>query len=76
MSALLSSILSSPTVLAIIAAVIGALGWGWKQRRAGKQAERDRQARERQDARDIADQVDNDVGAIPPDKRREELKKW
>ena len=29
-----------------------------------------------QQAIDIADEVQNDVGAIPPDKRREELRKW
>lgn len=53
MSALLTIInwlLSNPTILAIAGAILGALGYGWRQRRAGvkqaeaKQAERDASA--------------------------------
>lgn len=43
MSALLGWFLSNPTILAILAGFIGALGWGFKQRLAGAQAERNKQ---------------------------------
>ena len=60
----------------VLLAVFGALFWGLKQRRAGAQAERDKQARAEQKARDIADEVDNDIGTLPPDAARKELGKW
>lgn len=43
---------------------------------AGSSKERAKQLQERQEARTIADEVDNDVGAIPPSKAREELSEW
>lgn len=49
-------------------AVIGAAGWAIFRGA--------RVAAEEKQANDIADQVQNDVGAMPPDKRREELRKW
>lgn len=76
MTALLLSLLSNPTVLAILAGIAAALGWGWKQRRDGAAKERAKQAEAERKARTIADEVDNDVGALPPDKAREELKRW
>lgn len=76
MSAILAWILSNPTILAIGAAIIGALGFGLQQRRAGAKAEKVKQAQAEAKARDVADQVENDIGALPPDKAREELKKW
>lgn len=76
MSAILAWILSNPTILAIGAAIIGALGFGLQQRRAGAKAEKAKQAQAEAKARDVADQVDNDIGALPADKAREELKKW
>jgi len=76
MTALFSWFLSNPTVIAILAGIVGAIGWGFKQRLAGAKAERDKQARERLAAREIADEVDNDVGALPPDAARKELGKW
>ncbi|TIS07627.1 MAG: ABC transporter permease, partial [Mesorhizobium sp.] len=43
MSALLAWLFTNPTVLAIGAAIIGALGFGFQQRLAGAKAERNRQ---------------------------------
>lgn len=43
---------------------------------AGASKERAKQLQERQEARTIADEVENDVGTIPPSKAREELGKW
>ena len=76
MTALLAWLLSNPTILAIAGAIFGALGYGWQQRRAGAKAERAKQAEREAKARDISDQVDNDVGAMPPVKQRDELAKW
>lgn len=58
---------------AIIVMIIGAF---LKGRTSGAQRERDRQAAERVEAITEATEVENDIGALPPDARREELKKW
>ncbi|TPJ75991.1 ABC transporter permease [Mesorhizobium sp. B2-6-2] len=76
MSALLGWILTNPTILAIGAGLVGALGWGFRQRLAGARAERSKQADAEAAARDVADQVDNEVGALPADAVRKELKSW
>jgi hypothetical protein len=59
-----------------IVAAIAALAWGWKQRSAGAAKERARQAAADAKARDVADDVQNDVGAMTPEQRREALRKW
>lgn len=74
MSALLSSLW--PYIIAAGAALAAFLGAYLKGRSAGKQSEQAKQLRERQEARDTADEVDSDVGAMPPDAAREALKKW
>ena len=76
LAALLSSLFSSPTILAILAGIIGALGWGFKQRLAGAAKERAKQAASEAKARDVADLVENDIGAMTPEQRREALRKW
>ena len=76
MSGIFTTILATPavlTVLAGIAAIIAAIVRG---RRAGAAAERAKQAEAERKARTIADEVDNDIGAIPPSKARKELKEW
>jgi hypothetical protein len=60
----------------VIAGVLGLLGWGIAQRRSGAKAERARQAASEKAARDISDEVQNDVGALTPEQAREALKKW
>lgn len=42
----------------------------------GASREREKQAAEEARARDIRDQVDNDVGSLPADAARKELGKW
>lgn len=59
----------------LAAAGIGLLAL-WKAYAAGKKATALERERERLKARDIADQVDNDIGGMEPSKAREELKKW
>lgn len=76
MSAILAFLLGNPTLLAIGAAIIGGLGFGFQQRLAGAKAERVRQAAAEAAAHDIADQVQNDIGALPADAARKELKSW
>lgn len=76
MTALLLSFISSPTLVGILAAIVGGLGWGFHQRLAGAKAERAKQAAAEAKARGVFDQVDNDVGAIPPAQARDELKSW
>lgn len=57
----------------LLTVIIGAF---LKGRTSGAQRERDRQAAERVEAITEATEVENDIGAMPPDARREELKKW
>jgi hypothetical protein len=69
--------MSITVILGIIgAAIVALLGIFFKGQSAGANKERVKQAEERQKANTIADQVDNDIGAVPPAKQREELKKW
>lgn len=76
MTALVLSLLSSPTLLAILGGVIAVVGAFIKGRLDGAKKERARQAASRQKARTIADEVDNDIGAIPADQARKELSTW
>lgn len=76
MTALLASLLSNPYVLGLGAAVIGIVVAFFKGSTSGAAKERARQDAERTKARDVADDVDNDIGAMPPDSAREELRKW
>ena len=75
MTALIAWVLANPTVLAIIAGVVGALGFGLQQRRAGAKSERNRQAAREAHARDIHADIQSDVGSMSADHIREELAK-
>lgn len=61
--------------LPFVAAIVGFLGWGKYKERVGASREQAKQAAAEQAARDIRDQVDNDLGALTPEQRREELRK-
>ena len=76
MSALVSFFVGNPALLGMLASVIAALGWGFRQRLAGASAERARQAATETAARDIASQIQNDIGALPANAARKELKSW
>lgn len=76
MTAILTAFLTNPTVLAILAGIAAAIGWGFKQRRDGASAERAKQAEAERKARTIADEVENDIGAMPPAEARKELSRW
>jgi hypothetical protein len=74
MTAILLPLLSS--FWPIIAVALGILGWGIAQRRSGAKAERAKSALREAKARDVADEVDADIGAMTPLQAREALKKW
>lgn len=59
-------------VLGIVVAIAGLLFWAVRK---GREGERLKQAESDGAARDIRDQVQNDVGAMPPDAVRAELAK-
>lgn len=65
-----------PYAIAAGGALIAAIAWGFHQRIAGAKAERAKQAAEEAHARAVAGKVDNDVGAMPADAVRQELKTW
>lgn len=72
---ILFGLLTNPTVLGILAAIAAALGWGWKQRKAGAAKERAKREAADRMVEDIADQVEADIGAMTPPQRREALRK-
>ncbi|MEI9407921.1 ABC transporter permease [Mesorhizobium salmacidum] len=74
MNTLLNLLLINPTILGVGAAILAAFGWGVRQRLAGERAERVRQAATEAEAREVADQVQNDIGALPAATARKELK--
>ena len=76
MTALLLGLLSNPTLLAIGGGILATLVAFMRGRVSGAARERQKQASERLRAREVADEVDNDIGALPPDKAREALRKW
>jgi hypothetical protein len=76
MSGIIATILANPTVLAVLAGLAAVVAAIVRSRRAGAAAERAKQVEAERRARTIADEVDNDVGAIPPKKARKELKEW
>lgn len=77
MSAILALLATSvgKYILMALAAVIAVGGAMWRSYAAGKKSERAKQAEQETAARDIRDQVQNDIGAMPADKVREELAK-
>lgn len=74
MGALAAAILAD--LWPFIIAIVGALGWGFHQRRAGAKAEQAKRAAERLKARTEADRIDDAVAGRDPDANRKELSKW
>ena len=74
-TAALNFILTNPTLMAVIGAVVAALGWGIKQKRAGMAEERAKQAAAEQRAVDVANEVQSDVGVMSTEQVRAELAK-
>jgi hypothetical protein len=76
MSALLAGLLANPTILAIIAGVLGALGWGFHQRLAGAKAERAKQAADQLDAIKDRKDKDDEINSLAPADVDNRLDKW
>ena len=72
----MSALLTSPIVLAIGGIIIAFVVGLFKGSLSGAAKERAKQDAERIKARDVADEVDNDLSVLPPKDIREELKKW
>ncbi|RWM29389.1 hypothetical protein [Mesorhizobium sp.] len=83
MSAILAWFFSNPTVLAIGAAIIGALGYGFQQRLAGAKAERNKQAakdlaaaQDRLEMDREATQIERRTSGMTDDQARKEAAPW
>lgn len=74
MGALLTALLAD--LWPFLVAIIGMLGWGLHQRRAGVKAEQAKRAAERLKARTEADRIDDAVAGRDPDANRDELRRW
>ncbi len=72
---ILGFLLSNPTLIAIMGGLLAVLVAFLKGNSRGARLERDRQAKAEQKARDVRDEVQNDVGAMSPDQVRAELGK-
>ncbi|MBB6469607.1 hypothetical protein [Aminobacter carboxidus] len=68
-------LLSSPTLIAIFGGVLAALVAFLRGNSRGARREREIQAKAEQKARDIADEVQSDIGAMSPEQLRAELAK-
>lgn len=68
--------LSNPTVIAIGAAIIGAIGLAFQQRLAGAKAERNKQAVKDAAAGTEAQKIDDAVAGRASDDNRARLDKW
>ncbi|MDS1138571.1 ABC transporter permease [Nitratireductor indicus] len=75
MSALLGLLLNK-YVMGAGAALVGLALAVFKAYRAGASKERQKQTQERLKARQVADEIDNDVGAMSSEESRKELSKW
>lgn len=75
MTLLALSLISNPTLLAIMGGVLAALVAYLKGNSRGARVEREKQAKTEQQARDIRDEVQSDIGAMSPDQVRAELAK-
>lgn len=67
---------SNSIIAALVAAAALAFGSYVKGRLAGAKRERAKHDAADAKARDVADDVQNDVGAMTPEQRREALRKW
>lgn len=76
MSALLAFVLNNPTILAIGAAILAGLGFGFQQRLAGAKAERNKQAAQDAKAATEGQKIDDAVAGRLPDDNRERLSRW
>lgn len=76
MTALIAWVLGNPTIIAIVAGVLGALGLGIQQRRAGAKAEKAKAAERDLKARNTADEIDDAVAGRAPSENRDRLAKW
>lgn len=76
MTALLAFFLSNPTIIAIGAAIVGAIGLAFQQRLAGAKAERNKQAAANAAAATEGQKIDDAVAGRAPDDNRKELGEW
>lgn len=75
-TALLAFLSSNPTILAIGAAIVGALGFGFQQRLAGAKAERNKQAINDAASASEGQKIDDAVAGRAPADNRERLGRW
>lgn len=75
-SALLLSLITNPTVIAIVGGILAALGFGFQQRRAGAAKERAKQAKREERARDINDEIEDAISGRSAEDNRRRLRKW
>lgn len=72
----LIGLLSNPTVIAVLAGILGVLGFGFQQRRAGAKAERAKQEEREDRARDINDEIEDAISGRSAEENRRRLGKW
>lgn len=73
---LLFSLIPGGQLTALLAGLAAVFAGIWRVYAMGKKSERVRASEERIKARDLSDQIDNDIGALPSGEARDELKKW
>jgi hypothetical protein len=76
MVAFLTWLLANPVVIAIVGGVVGMLGIGLQQRRAGAKAAEAKQAQARLEARTEADKIDDAVAGMSDAEVLRRQKEW
>jgi len=73
---LLFSLIPGGQLTAILAGVGAVFAALWRAYSMGKKSERAKTSEDRLKARETADEIDNDIGALPTGEARDELRKW
>ena len=76
MTAVLTWLLSKPLISAALAGLLAFFAGILKGRLEGAAREREKRAAEELRAREVADEIDEDIGALPPELARKELREW
>lgn len=73
---MLAWLLSNPTIAGFVLLILGALGWGVKQRLAGRKDERDRRSAERLQSIKNKKELDDEVAKLDPADRDRRFNRW
>ena len=69
-------LLSNPLIATALGVFFAFVAGNMQGRLTGAHREREKRAAEELRAREVADEIDEDIGALPPELARKELREW